>query len=808
MGKSKALVILISLIAALCLSIEGVGSVYLTSNRLNSLSAALDNRQFVVLNENGIDYAVVTGALASNKFSNNDYQTIIGLFEGPFEVYDLSQDEPNLLSNEYLINDLVSKAITIMSFSILPSGSGWELHKTDHSNLRQTIDSHRKTIGTYLGEYRTISNESFRSSEILQILDVTQTALSLTLNLSLGGALTDLSSVMEIGDLLISSAQIQHLKSQMDYLIASLQDPEELKEIQPNGLLDGISTWLSAYENIDRFLTTVDLEKSLYAMYTLRDLSIAFGSEWLVEALNSGENGFLTTKAKEATRLSEGFKPSLLTLLKSILATDTRKAQQSGMKIAFNLEYQVMICEKLLVLLEQIEKELVANRSIPLEMMKEYARLMVSFRLIDANTLMMIRDYGKPECISLIHRLGVLLTRVFTEDKAEELNTLIDLSISEAVFLGKAIEASGPQYPKAIKLQTAAEGEVRAIFLEYPERGIVSDISTDDGFKIIKIPLNSVATSIFGKGLTWNGDRRIEKWEEGFISLYSPQKTIKFVRGGERTYYISQMSFDMRLYETARGFIVEYRDGSQEAYDQSGKLIEIKDSSAQWTIAYIGNRLSSIISNSGERLEISYNEHGLVKSIFSNKGKRIEYKYEDGWMQKAVGESGETLYRFDENGILSEIVFPDGEIVRVEPTSPVTKATYAASESVWPTDWPGNISSIQLERFTERIDYIVPPPPAKDPPLESSLAEVFDYAGIPLKELEKLTVEVSVKLTEKGNLYLASAEVKANYLGKTYFGFTQQEDYTQVMSAKVALRKLGLDLGRFITFTYYEIGGR
>lgn len=806
MGRSKVAIILILAFALSCLSIEGVGSVYLTSNRLNKLSAALDNRQFVVLNVNGKDYAIVNGALASNIFSNNDHLTIIGLFEGPFQVYDLSQDEPNLLSDEHLAHDLVSKAITLMSFSILPLGNGWELYNTDHSTLRQTIDSHKKTIGTYLREYESLSKQSFRSSEILQILDITQTALSLTLSLSLGGALTDLPSVMEIGGLLVSTAQMQHLKSQMDYLIASLQDPEELKEIQPNGLLEGISTGISAYENIDRLLTTIDLGKSLYAMYTLRDLNIAFGSAWLVEALNSGETGFLTTRAKEATRLSEGFKPSLLTLLKSILTTDTRKAQQSVMKIAFNLEYQVMICEKLLALLDQIEKELTANRNIPFGLIEEYARLMVGFKLIDANTLRMIRDYGTPEGISLIHRLGVLLTKVFTEDKTEELNTLIDFSISEAVLLGKSIEASNPQYPKTIEVQTVAEGEVRVIFLEDPERGIFSDISTDDGFKIIKVPLNNVATSIFGKGLTWNGDRRIEKWEEGFISLHRPQKTIRFVKAEEGT-YISQAGIDLKLCETARGFIVEYSDGSQECYDQSGKLIRIRDGTAEWELFYIGNRPSTITSSSGEHLEINYNDHGLVKNIFSNRGKRIEYKYEDGWMQKALGENGEVLYRFDENGILSEIVFPYGEIVRVEPTLPVTKATYGASESVWPTGWPGNISSIQLERITERIDYIVPPPPAKDPPLESSLAEVFDYAGIPLKELEKLTVEVSVKLTEKGNLYLASAEVKANYLGKTYFGFAQQEDYTQIMAAKASLRKLGLELGRFIAFTYYTTGG-
>mgnify|MGYP001197296179 CR=1 FL=1 len=176
-------------------------------------------------------------------------------------------------------------------------------------------------------------------------------------------------------------------------------------------------------DNIGR---SKDLMKVISSYYILRELNFAFGPSWMKESIKYiGKDGFLTSTAKNA--LKEG-KASLLSLLSSVVKTDTRHAQITGLKIASNLSMQLILLETM--------QELLQKQQFSGEFTYEYADslvfLLTVYRFLDNDTSLLIQEYDKPQGLDILKRTGKFIKNVFEEEI--DLDSLILLNKKELAF--------------------------------------------------------------------------------------------------------------------------------------------------------------------------------------------------------------------------------------------------------------------------------------------------------------------------------------------------------------------------------------
>lgn len=183
---------------------------------------------------------------------------------------------------------------------------------------------------------------------------------------------------------------------------------------------------------------------------------------------------------------------------------------------------------------------------------------------------------------------------------------------------------------------------------------------------------------------------------------------IRFARQPDGS-YVAPDDFDGSLIKTASGWTLTRTSQNDEfGFDGSGNLTwtkdsELRDFTVQGTSA--AGRTVLYGTNSGRRVNLSYNGDSLVRLMDDPASGHHYYRYTSGRLTEYESPTGaKTTYGYDSNGLLDEIVEPGGTTVALD---------VAASGKVHSitTTLPGGVpqtTSFVYTRRTHKTDVTAP----------------------------------------------------------------------------------------------------
>lgn len=137
--------------------------------------------------------------------------------------------------------------------------------------------------------------------------------------------------------------------------------------------------------------------------------------------------------------------------------------------------------------------------------------------------------------------------------------------------------------------------------------------------------------------------------------------------------YVAPDDFDGTLTKTANGWTLTRTSQNDEfGFDSNGTLTwtkdtELRDFTVQGTSAAGRTVLSSYGTNSGRRVNLSYNGDSLVRLMDDPASGHHSYRYTSGRLTEYENPLGQiTTYGYDSNGFLDEIVEPGGTTVELD----------------------------------------------------------------------------------------------------------------------------------------------
>lgn len=147
---------------------------------------------------------------------------------------------------------------------------------------------------------------------------------------------------------------------------------------------------------------------------------------------------------------------------------------------------------------------------------------------------------------------------------------------------------------------------------------------------------------------------------------------IRFERQSDGS-YVAPSGFDGSLTKTSSGWTLT-RTSQNDAFgfDGSGTLTwtkdsELRDFTVQGTSAAGRTVLSSYGTNSGRRVNLSYNGDSLVRLMDDPASGHHWYRYTSGKLTEYESPTGaKTTYGYDSNGFLDEITEPGGTTVQLD----------------------------------------------------------------------------------------------------------------------------------------------
>lgn len=185
---------------------------------------------------------------------------------------------------------------------------------------------------------------------------------------------------------------------------------------------------------------------------------------------------------------------------------------------------------------------------------------------------------------------------------------------------------------------------------------------------------------------------------------------IRFERQSDGS-YVAPAGFDGSLTKTATGWTLTRTSQNDEfGFDGSGNLAwtkdaELRDFTVQGTSAAGRTVLSSYGTNSGRRVNLSYNGDSLVRLMDDPASGHHSYRYTSGKLTEYESPTGaKTTYDYDSNGFLNKIVEPGGTTVELDvlPSGKINAIT---------TTLPGGVpqtTGFVYTRRTYKSDVIAP----------------------------------------------------------------------------------------------------
>lgn len=175
--------------------------------------------------------------------------------------------------------------------------------------------------------------------------------------------------------------------------------------------------------------------------------------------------------------------------------------------------------------------------------------------------------------------------------------------------------------------------------------------------------------------------------------------------------YVPPAGFDGSLIKTATGWTLTRTSQNDEfGFDGSGNLTwtkdaELRDFTVQGTSAAGRTVLSSYGTNSGRRVNLSYNGDSLVRLMDDPASGHHYYRYTSGRLTEYESPTGaKTTYSYDSNGFLNEIIEPGGTTVELDVLS-------SGKVNAITTTLPGGVpqtTSFVYTRRTYKSDAIAP----------------------------------------------------------------------------------------------------
>ena len=289
---------------------------------------------------------------------------------------------------------------------------------------------YQKLIDVAKKGYTEIKDEAKQTSNLLNALDLTQESLGIAFEAALSGGTSLPGSILSVLSTVSHNFEYQNMLNSFENIGEKVEvlmknnDFEALDEEYDlsalNSIIDLAAFSKTAYSQAGNF------GQFAVGYLTIRDLNIAYGKKWVKEASKYiGKDGFLTKTAKEGMKNKNVAGLKILTWL---LKTNTRQAQIAGLKIAYNLEMQLILLDKLQLIVNDIKKEAFMTA----EKADSIVQLMTIYRFLDAETLTMINQYGTPEGLSFIHRTLNFFVDLFRGKP--DIEKLIELDIKELKF--------------------------------------------------------------------------------------------------------------------------------------------------------------------------------------------------------------------------------------------------------------------------------------------------------------------------------------------------------------------------------------
>ena len=249
-------------------------------------------------------------------------------------------------------------------------------------------------------EWTQIRRIALNASEILRPLGLSQTALGLFQY--------SLLSVLSIGSEAIHQAEYQslvnsfeHIEERIDTLMKNGQS-EQLYEEYPLAKIGQAAGFLETGISLSE--STYNIGKQIYLYQISRDLSTYLGIDFINHSTryinSSGKLSDLAKNIISSTKIAG----EVLSILTTLVKTDTAQAQISGLRIAYNLEMMSRLLETQNTLLEKLCPD-PKSEAIKTEHMAAYKQAKILSAYIEWETYELIKAYGKPEGISLVHRL-------------------------------------------------------------------------------------------------------------------------------------------------------------------------------------------------------------------------------------------------------------------------------------------------------------------------------------------------------------------------------------------------------------------
>jgi len=322
------------------------------------------------------------------------------LIDQEVDLYDITDiDQPIQLKSEKMEQYFYEMIREVIIFLKLIYQADTDAFIYRPSSLSAIQEDNAKSMV----EWTQISRTAFNASEILRPLGLTQTALGLQYSLL---------SLLSIGSEAIHQVEYQsllnsfeHIDEQIDTLMSSGQ-MEQLYEEYPLTKIGQAAGFLGTAISITQ--STYNIGKQIYLYRVSRDLSTYLGIDFINHSSryikSSGKLSDLAKNIISSTKIAG----EIVSILTTLVTTDTVDAQISGLRIAYNLEMLTHLLEIQNTLLEKLSPD-PQSEAINTEHMAAYKQAKLLSAYIEWETYELIKAYGKPKGISLIHRRFYIL---------------------------------------------------------------------------------------------------------------------------------------------------------------------------------------------------------------------------------------------------------------------------------------------------------------------------------------------------------------------------------------------------------------
>ncbi|MCD6237056.1 MAG: hypothetical protein J7K13_03785 [Thermoplasmata archaeon] len=360
---------------------------------------------------------------------------------GPYEIWAVENKERVISSK------IACAVVTYILFELTPNLSSFNF--TRRSNYA-AWNFWKDYIQEYIDAYKEIKDKVIDTDKILFWLDISDVSLSMLFSLLTGGLgiLGTINTAIELGDMVLTYQDMKNLYENIYNYSSAVAKSYYERMVQNNntrkcemefGLESDFTKFLSDLEMVQEVSEVlVEAYRRIISVKVVKDLTTAFGSEWIKEALESEGSGFLTRKLKEAQQIikSEKFEKSIILLLASFLKTDIRGAVKEGMSIALNSNALIAIGSSNSKLLDRIAASEIIMDTFDVNLITDFLTNMIVFEYIKARTIDGILKYGKPSGVNLVQRVFSGISALFKDKEVEEgLKKQIELSKREITLL-------------------------------------------------------------------------------------------------------------------------------------------------------------------------------------------------------------------------------------------------------------------------------------------------------------------------------------------------------------------------------------